>query len=104
MRLPRTLAVLAVLATLLVAAPPAGAVGNPPHGAPVDVPANDFPDPVVLRVGTTWYAYGTDGDLGNVQVIRSNDLVTWTNARSGGALPAVPTWGQNNDVWAPGIF
>jgi putative cell wall-binding protein len=99
------LAAIALSVTALaVVAPGAGAVGSPPHDSPVNVPADDFPDPVVLRVGSAWYAYGTDGDLGNVQVVRSNDLVTWTNARNGGALPAVPTWGQNDDVWAPGIL
>ena len=99
-------AALVVAVPLLAAVAPQGAaaVGNPPHDKPVTVPADDFPDPAVLRVGTTWYAYGTDGDLGNVQVVKSSDLVTWTNARSGGALPAVPTWGQNDDVWAPGIL
>ncbi|MCU1374120.1 MAG: putative glycoside hydrolase, partial [Actinomycetia bacterium] len=103
-RLLSVFAALAALAAALTAiAPSAGAVGNPPHDKPVTVPADDFPDPAVLRVGSTWYAYGTDGDLGNVQVVKSNDLVTWTSARAGGALPAVPSWGQNDDVWAPGI-
>ena len=37
-------------------------------------------------------------------MVKSGDLVTWTNARNGGALPQVPGWGQNDDVWAPGIL
>jgi putative cell wall-binding protein len=100
------LAAVAVVGPLLaaVAASPAGAAPNPPHDGYVNVPADDFPDPVVLHVGSTWYAYGTDGDLGNVQVVKSSDLATWTNARSGGALDDVPSWGQNDDVWAPGIL
>lgn len=104
-RFPLLLAVaLSLTALVSTASPGAAATGNPPHASAVSVPADDFPDPVVLRVGSTWYAYATDGDLGNVQVVRSSDLVTWTNARSGGALPTVPTWGQNDDVWAPGIL
>lgn len=96
----------ALLAGSVLVPSPAGAVGSPPHGTPVDIPADDFPDPFVLRQGATFYAYGTDGDLGNVQVIRSDDLVTWTNARNGGALPPAntPAWGQPDDVWAPAVL
>ncbi|MEA2705209.1 MAG: hypothetical protein QOD63_3154, partial [Actinomycetota bacterium] len=114
--MPRTrlLASLTALATLLtvltvVAPPGAGAVGNPPHSSPVNIPADDFPDPFVLHVGTTWFAYGTDGDLGNVQVMQSSDLVNWTNAApggsvTGGALTQAPSWAQNDDVWAPAVL
>jgi hypothetical protein len=103
------LAAIAVLVPVLatVGMPGAAAVGNPPHDKPVTVPADDFPDPAVLRVGSTWYAYGTDGDLGNVQVVTSTDLVSWTDAGQPGrvgALAKVPAWGQNDDVWAPGIL
>jgi putative cell wall-binding protein len=98
-----------VAVPLLAAIAPqgAGAVGNPTHDGYVNVPADDFPDPVVLRVGDGWYAYGTDGDLGNVQVVRSDDLLTWHDVGQPGrvgALPSVPSWGQNDDVWAPGIL
>jgi putative cell wall-binding protein len=97
-------------AVTFVAPISAGAVGNPPYSSPVNIPADDFPDPFVLRVGTdNWYAYGTDGDLGNVQVMSSPDLVTWTNAApggsvNGGALTTAGTWAQNDDVWAPSVL
>ena len=112
----RRLAVLTALATLVtvvavVSPTGAGAVGNPPHGSPVSSPADDFPDPFVLHVGSTWYAFGTDGDLGNIQVMSSTDLVSWTDAApggsvNGGALPvaASPSWAQNDDVWAPTVL
>lgn len=98
------IALIALVAALAVVGPPAGAVGNPPHDGYVNVPADDFPDPVVLRVGTKWFAYGTDGDLGNVQAITSDDLVGWTKAGSGSALAKAPGWAQNDDIWAPGIL
>jgi putative cell wall-binding protein len=97
-------------AVTFVAPISAGAVGNPPHSSPVNIPADDFPDPFVLRVGTdNWYAYGTDGDLGNVQVMHSSDLVNWTDAApggsvNGGALKQAPAWAQNNDIWAPAVL
>jgi putative cell wall-binding protein len=103
-RLALVTALVAFVASLLAAGGPAGAVGSPPHDGYVNVPADDFPDPVVLRVGTKWFAFGTDGDLGNVQAITSDDLVTWTKAGTGSALAKAPTWAQNDDIWAPGIL
>lgn len=66
----------------------------------------DFPDPHVIRVGDTYYAYGTPG-LGagtNIQMIRSDDLVNWE--RLGDALPALPKWAKLNVglTWAPGVI
>jgi putative cell wall-binding protein len=109
MRALSLLAAVAVAVPLLAAMAPgtAGAAPNPPHDGYVNVPADDFPDPVVLRVGQEWYAYGTDGDLGNVQVVSSGDLASWSDAGQAGrvgALKDVPSWGQNDDVWAPGIL
>ena len=66
----------------------------------------DFPDPHVIRVGDTYYAYGTPapGDTSNIQVIRSTDLVHWE--RLGDALPALPAWAKLNRglTWAPGVM
>jgi beta-xylosidase len=65
---------------------------------------SDFPDPYVLRVGDTYYAYGTtNGSTVNIRVIKSNDLVNWENL--GDALPALPKWSvlSSGYTWAPGV-
>lgn len=78
---------------------PATATTGPSPTAPVWT--RSFPDPFLLQVGTTFYAYGTDGDLGQVQLISSTDLVRWSAI--GDALGSAPTWAQSNDVWAPAV-
>lgn len=94
------LVVVALAAALLASIAPAGAVGSPPFAQPVW--DRSYPDPFVLHVGTTWYAYATDGDLGEVQLISSPDLVTWGSV--GNALGDPPSWAQPNDVWAPTVL
>jgi putative cell wall-binding protein len=94
----------ALAATLLLLTTTAGAVGSPPYSQPVTIGPDDFPDPFVLHVGSTWYAYGTDGDLGDVQVIKSPDLVTWTNVGTAIQKADEPSWAQHNDVWAPTVL
>ncbi len=61
----------------------------------------DFPDPDVLDVSGTAYAYATNAATGAVQVLTSNDLVHWTVA--GNALPRLPGWAVPGATWAPGI-
>lgn len=67
---------------------------NPVHDA-------NFPDPGVIRVGATWYAYGTNGAGTNVPVLTSPDLVTWSPA--GDALPELGGWAQPGHTWAPEV-
>lgn len=65
---------------------------------------SDFPDPYVLRVDDTYYAYGTtNGGTVNIRVIKSDDLVNWENL--GDALPALPKWSvlSAGYTWAPGV-
>ena len=38
----------------------------------------DFPDPFVLPVGGTYFAYATNSVAGNIQIIESSDLTHWT--------------------------
>ena len=57
----------------------------------------DFPDPALLNVGGTWFAYGTEAprnitDPANIQVATSPDLISWQHA--GDALPNLPSWGK----------
>lgn len=63
----------------------------------------DFPDPDVLQVGETYYAYATNSGPTNIQMAKSNDLVKWQYL--GGALPALPLWAkpQAGLTWAPEV-
>lgn len=71
---------------------------------------HNFPDPYILQVGKTYYAYGTGTCTRNLQVMHSLDLVHWSPAHE--ALPSVPTWSnsqcapffQNRLVWAPEVL
>jgi beta-xylosidase len=62
----------------------------------------DFPDPFVLRVDRWYYAYATQTGAVNVQVMRSNDLTTWTRPRD--ALPDLPGWAGWGHTWAPAVL
>jgi beta-xylosidase len=65
----------------------------------------DFPDPHVILVDDTYYAYGTtNGSSVNIHEIRSADLVNWEDL--GDALPALPKWSVLNSgyTWAPGVI
>ena len=62
----------------------------------------DLADPSILVVGSTYYAYGTNDVVGNVQVLSSPDLAHWTAV--GNALPQLPAWAQAGDTWAPDVI
>ncbi|MBD8061078.1 glycoside hydrolase family 43 protein [Oceanitalea stevensii] len=62
---------------------------------------DDFPDPDVLEVDGVYYAYGTNGNLRNVRVARSTDLVEWELLED--ALPELPSWVIPGKTWAPEV-
>ena len=62
----------------------------------------DFPDPYVLPVGGTTYAYATNSAEGNIQIISSTDLSHWSPV--GNALPSLPAWALPNATWAPSVL
>ncbi len=62
----------------------------------------DFPDPDVLLVGGTYFAYATNSVAGNIQVIESTDLSHWNAV--GDAVPNLPAWAAPNATWAPGVL
>jgi arabinan endo-1,5-alpha-L-arabinosidase len=62
----------------------------------------DFPDPDVLEVDGTYYAYATNGQNHNVQVASSTDLETWEDLPDD-ALPTLPTWVIPGKTWAPEV-
>src|SRR5213075_1122009 len=59
----------------------------------------DFPDPFVLKVGDTYYAYATNGNGKQVQTLTSKDLVHWSPGPD--ALPQVGPWSFPGNTWAP---
>ncbi len=72
--------------------------------APVPVLDEDFPDPDVLRVGDTYYAYATQrpGPNRNLQMARSTDLRTWELVDQD-PLPRLPDWATTGRTWAPDV-
>lgn len=62
---------------------------------------DNFPDPQIIAVGNGYYAFATNGKLGNVQTLKSVDLVSWEQV--GDALPSLPDWTTPGRVWAPEI-
>jgi len=67
---------------------------NPVYG-------NNFADPQVVAVDNTYYAFATNGALGNVQTLRSPDLVSWEPV--GDAMPLLAPWTTPGRVWAPEV-
>jgi hypothetical protein len=62
----------------------------------------DFPDPFVLALGGTYFAYATNSVEGNIQIIESSDLTHWSAV--GNALPSLPGWAAPNATWAPSVM
>jgi arabinan endo-1,5-alpha-L-arabinosidase len=62
----------------------------------------DFPDPDVLEVDGTYYAYATNGNSQNVQVATSTDLTSW-EVLTTDALPQLPAWVIPGKTWAPEV-
>lgn len=96
----------ALLAALLVPAALAGcaAPAAPEPAAPaglVPVIDRDFPDPDLLEVDGAWYAYATNSADANVQVARSDDLLSWEALDD--AFPVLPPWVRPGDTWAPEV-
>jgi beta-xylosidase len=70
--------------------------------APTFAIDQDFPDPDVMLVNGTYYAYSTNVPGINVQVATSKDLKTW-KVRATDALPALPGWTSPGKTWAPDV-
>ena len=127
-RRPRS-ALLAVVAALLgvvvatLAAPSAQAYPGAPWFKAGAVYRANFPDPHVLRIGRTYYAYGTNTGGAYVPAMTSSDLRTWvarpaynpgpaisTDPWFNDALPRVAPWAArtgpgkwNTGAWAPSV-
>lgn len=64
--------------------------------------ADDFPDPDVLEVDGTYYAYATNYGRTNVRVATSEDLLDW-QVQQTDALPSLPSWVVPGKTWAPEV-
>ena len=64
----------------------------------------DFPDPFVLREGSTYFAFATNAGKSNIQSATSSDLAHWSV--QGDALPELPAWAEANAslTWAPSVL
>jgi beta-xylosidase len=62
---------------------------------------HNFPDPFVLKVGKTYYAYGTNTTDADIPTLISKDLVHWKAGKD--AMPGPPPWAKS-DIWAPQVF
>ncbi|GIM96191.1 glycoside hydrolase family 43 protein [Paractinoplanes toevensis] len=95
----------ATAVVLLLAACTSQAAGPTP-GAPMTftnpVYDKNFPDPGVLHVDGTWFAYGTNSAVANVPLLTSTDLVHWTER--GDVLPQVGSWADYGNTWAPEVL
>jgi beta-xylosidase len=64
----------------------------------------NFADPFLLEVDGTYYGYATGNLTWNIQVTRSEDLVTWAPTKE--ALPKLPLWQPVSKglTWAPEVI
>jgi arabinan endo-1,5-alpha-L-arabinosidase len=83
----------------------APAASSSPAGPEADgnpVLDEDFPDPDILEVDGTYYAYATNTASLNVQVATSTDLTSWEMSDVD-ALPELPAWVIPGKTWAPEV-
>lgn len=103
--MPRLVVLLALAACTPEDPVPEGIIAWPPHtdldlrdatGAPADVA-----DPHVIRVGDTWYLYGTHSFV-DLEAWSSTDLATWTWE---GVVwrPTPGSWNDHPTIWAPHV-
>jgi beta-xylosidase len=62
----------------------------------------DFPDPWVMLVNGTYWAYATGTAGKNLQVMSSSDLHNWSQPTD--PLPGLPLWAVVGRTWAPGVL
>jgi len=88
-------AVIAVTAGFFPAALAASGSSGPSYGG-------DFPDPAVVNVGGTYWAYSTGSGGRNLNVMSSPDLQHWSAMRD--PLPSLPAWAAPGLTWSPGVI
>ena len=95
-------------------------VAPPPITTRSDDPASDygtvlgpvvalnFPDPSIIHLDGTSYAFATNnrgygGEMIHIQMATSTDNETWTYLQGQDALPTVGAWATGGRVWAPDV-
>jgi beta-xylosidase len=75
-----------------------------PAGPATLVLDQNFPDPDVLEVKGTYYAYATqpNDNSANISMATSKDLRTWEVATTD-PLPQLGAWATNKRTWAPEV-
>ncbi len=65
----------------------------------------NFPDPTIIKDGSTWKAYATSSNNKHIPVAESSDAVSW-KFTGRDALPEVGSWVDPKDrgIWAPDVF
>jgi len=99
-----TLCVCAMVAALAGCAGGVSGDGDAAADIPPAVFAIDqnFPDPDVLLVGDTYYAYATNSLVANVQYATSTDLESW-EVHDEDVFPDLPAWADSGKTWAPEV-
>jgi beta-xylosidase len=88
------------LAALVLQASAAFAASNTTFQSPVY--SGDFPDPSILLVGGTYWAYATGSAGRNLQVMSSPNLRTWSAPTD--PMPILPKWASAGQTWAPEVW
>ena len=65
---------------------------------------DNFTDPSVIQVGSTYYAFATNNGVQHIPYASSPDFKSWTVAAGRDALPRVGAWSNGKDVWAPDVI
>jgi beta-xylosidase len=72
------------------------------HGGSAAVFCDDFPDPSVLRLGDSYYAYATNTAGFNVPVLATHGLFGTGGRRE--ALPRLPGWASRDWTFHPSVL
>lgn len=70
---------------------------------------HDFPDPGLIQVDGTWYAFGTnprknDPHSIHIPVATSTNFVNWTLHEGYDAMPTIGKWERESNHWAPDVI
>lgn len=88
-------ATLATTGTTARAAPPPPGYKNP-------VEPTNHPDPAVLYAEGSFWLYSTAGSMGAMPVLKSPDLINWTEVGNG--MPVIADWSVPGRHWAPEVL
>ncbi|MGI5166802.1 family 43 glycosylhydrolase [Spirillospora sp. CA-253888] len=62
-----------------------------------------FPDPAMIKVGATYYAYGTNDPGATLPVATAPSATGPWKRQEGDALPVLPGWATRGRTWAPEV-